>query len=77
MPAPPPVNLVIHLNPTRRRFARSMKRLMQIIAASDAKLYARNPPVAFLPIFPTGDIALQAALVLISDRLTQVMNPDD
>jgi len=54
-----------------------MKRLMQIIAASDAKLYARNPPVAFLPIFPTGDIALQAALVLISDRLTQVMNPDD
>lgn len=70
-----PVNLTVRLNPTRRRMARSMKRLMDIIAASDTKLYGRTPPVAFLPIFPTTDTALMQALQLVYDRLTLVAFP--
>lgn len=64
-----PVNLFIRLNPTRYRMARSMRRLFQIIAASDAKLYAKDPPRAFLPIFPTDDMALQTAITTVNDRL--------
>ena len=69
------VNVLVKLAPSRRRFARSMKRLIQICANSDAKLYAAARPRAFLPIFPTDDVALQDALTLISDRCTAVLNP--
>jgi len=69
---PSPVNLTIKLNATRKRMAVSMRRLLQHITASDAKNYARNPPRAFLPIFPTDDAPLQAALTLVNDRLFQV-----
>lgn len=70
---PDPVNLTIKLNPTRRRMARTTWRMFTIIANSDAKLYTRNPPKAFLPIFPTNDVALQAAITLIKDRLYEVV----
>lgn len=73
---PLPVNLTIRLNATRRRMANSMYRLIRIAINSDAKLYASNPPRAFLPIFPTDDAALQAALTLISDRLLEVTNTE-
>lgn len=77
MPPPPGVNLVIHLAPNRRRMARSMRRLLTIIANSDAKLASRDPAVAYLPIFPTDDAPLQAALTLIRDRLDLVIDPDE
>lgn len=73
---PDPANLTIKLAPSRRRMAKSQLRLFAIIAASDAKNYARNPPRAFLPIFPTDDAALTAAINLVKDRLSEVVYPD-
>lgn len=75
MPASP-VNVLVKLSPTRKRMAKSMKKLIQIISNSDAKLYAKNPPKVFLPIFPTDNAPLMAAILLISDRLTAVLNPE-
>jgi hypothetical protein len=74
VPAPQPVNLTIKLNPTRRRAAKSLKRLLQICLNSDAKLYARNPPKAFLPILPLADVALQAAVQTVIDQMTFIIN---
>lgn len=68
-----PVNLTIKLNPTRRRMVKSLRRLFVIIANSDAKLYNSPKPRAFLPIFPTDDPALQAALVTVNDRIFQLI----
>jgi len=75
MPAPPAANIIVKLALNRRRMAQSMKRLLDIIAASDQKNYSRNPPRVFLPIFPTDDATLQAALQTVYDRLTIVINP--
>jgi hypothetical protein len=76
VPTPAPVNLTVRLNPSRRRMAKSIRRLMDIIAKSDAKLYARNPPIAFLPIFPATDTALTAALTLVYNQLTDLLFPE-
>jgi hypothetical protein len=73
VPAPAGANVVIHLGPERRTFAKSMLNLINIIVNSDAKKYAAGKP--FLPIFPNDDPAIEAALLVIADRLTAVINP--
>ncbi len=57
----------IALNPEARRMALSMRRLMRHIEKRDLKLTTSGR--AGLIIFPTTDANLQAALVLVADRL--------
>ena len=66
-------NLRIRLQPSRRRFAKSVVRIIEICIASDYKLYASGR--AFLPIFPKDDGALQAALQTVYDQAKLVLNP--
>ncbi len=70
------VNALVRLSPDRRRFARSCKRILQIILVSDDKLYTAARPRPFLPIFPQDDEALLAAVQLVMDRCTTVLNPE-
>lgn len=70
----PIVNLVPKLQPQRRRMAKKALELIRDrIPASDAKKYARGK--AFLPIFPTDDAALQAALTIVITQLNTVVYP--
>lgn len=66
-------NVTIKLAPNRRRMAKSMTRLIDIIYISDSKLYNRGK--AFLPIFPTTDDALNAAVALVKARCELILNP--
>lgn len=68
-----PVNALVKLSPSRRRMAHAVERLIDIITISDSKLY--NTGKAFLPIFPTDDAALLAAILLVKDRCIAVQNP--
>jgi hypothetical protein len=67
----PVVNLHVKLGPNRKRMAKSMIRLMDIIAASDQKEYARGK--AFVPIFPTTDSPLQGALTTVQAALVTAL----
>ena len=51
----------------------SLKRLIDIASNSDTKLYVRGG--VFLPIWDISNDALMAALLVVSDRLTAVINP--
>lgn len=55
--------------------AQSCQNLLGIIARSDQKKYAKGK--AFLPIFPTADAALQAALVLVNNALVVALNQSE
>lgn len=68
-----PITPVIKLAPDRRRMAQSMDNLFSIIAVSDSKKYAKGKP--FLPIFPTDNTALLAAITLVKAQLNAVLNP--
>lgn len=70
-----PVNALVKLSPSRRRMAQAVIALIDSISISDSKLYNANPPRVFLPIFPTTDDALIAAVLLVKDRCTAVLNP--
>lgn len=65
------VNLTVKLNPARRVQAQSCVNLLRIIANGDQKLYARGK--AFLPIFPTDNVALQQALTTVNTQLENVL----
>lgn len=62
--------VALKLTSDRRRMARSLYNLLQIIARSDAKLYARNVP--FTPIMPTSNAPLQAALTLVVNQILSI-----
>lgn len=66
-----PVNVTIVLAPDRRRAAASMLQLFDVIARSDAKKYASGKP--FLPIFPTDNQPLQAAIQTVVTQLQEVL----
>jgi hypothetical protein len=68
-----PATVRLQLPPERKRMAKSMLRLMDIIARSDAKAYARGKP--FAPIFPTDNATLQAALTTVYTQLVDVLSP--
>lgn len=68
-----PTTARIVLSPERRRMAQSLRRLLLHAGQSDNRLYARG--VTFLPIFPSTDAGLQAALITVMDRLALVINP--
>lgn len=65
------VTPVVHLAPDRRRLAKSIYRAFFIAAASDQKKYASGKP--FLPIFPTDNTALQAAIGVVVGHLADVL----
>jgi len=65
------VQVTVRLAPERRRFAKSMIRLIDIISLSDLKL--QNSGRAGLLIFPTSDADLLAAVTLVRDRCTRVI----
>jgi hypothetical protein len=73
MPVPVLANATIRLKPARRRFAKTLQRIIEIIEASDNKQY--NSGRAFVPIFPLDDAALQAAVLMVYDRAKFVQQP--
>ena len=72
---PAGLQVLVKLSPSVRRWCKSMIRLIDMITIQDSKNANRNPPRAYLPVFPETDSALLAALLLIKDRLTAVLNP--
>lgn len=63
----------IVLQPDRRRLAQSLYRGILIAGQSDQKKYASGK--TFLPIFPTNDTNLQAALTIVLGQLEFVLTP--
>lgn len=72
---PEGLQVLVKLSRSKRRWCKSMKRLIDMISVSDAKEAARVPARAYLPVFPPADGNLQAALLLIVDRLEAVIDP--
>jgi hypothetical protein len=70
---PGPVNVLITLSPSRKRAAKSLRKLLINIGESDAKLYAKGKP--FLPIFPNTNTELDAAILLIIGQVNAVIDP--
>lgn len=71
---PTVVNPKIKLQPQRRRMAkRALQLIRDQIPRSDAKKYLSGKP--FVPIFPTDNAPLQAALLLVILQLSGVVNP--
>lgn len=70
----PAVNVVMKLQPQRRRMALKCLQLVRDrIPASDNKKYAKGK--AFVPIFPTDNAPLNDALALIIAQLNAVIYP--
>lgn len=69
------VNPRIRLQPIRRSMAKAALELLRDqIPASDSKKYLSGRQ--FVPIFPTDDTALQAALLVVVTQLNSVVFPE-